>query len=440
MALATKCPHCNTLFRVAADQLKLRGGIVRCGSCNEVFDGNAALHDPAALPPLAAHAAPPPAHAVAERSAGQAASAAEEQPYALDFDTSFDPYGLLPEYAQLKPLQPEELTLGPQWEAELESELQPAPDDALASDLHAADEPARQQLVESELEPEPEPAFETAPAPESDIEPSLDDESTAALPAESAADAERRRGQDAPPSLLLRRSNDGRREPSFEAPGDDAEPPPASIAADQDAPITPVEDAMASDDKADLEQLPEHEDEDEDTGEDEPGFVKQGRRRQRAGKMLRTLMAAGSLVLLLTLLAQGATTFRNQLAAQVPQLKPALVSLCAAVGCRVELPAQIDLLSIEPGELQSLAERTFSYATVLRNTSGGAQAWPYLELTLDDASDKAVLRRVIAPRDYLPQSINISKGFPPRSEQAVKLYFELAQLKASGYHIAIFYP
>src|SRR5437016_2879754 len=49
MALATQCPHCNTTFRVASDQLKLRGGIVRCGACNEVFDGNASLIDLEAL-------------------------------------------------------------------------------------------------------------------------------------------------------------------------------------------------------------------------------------------------------------------------------------------------------------------------------------------------------------------------------------------------------
>ena len=52
MALATKCPHCNTIFRVAHDQLKLRGGIVRCGACNEVFDGNAALVEPALKQPV----------------------------------------------------------------------------------------------------------------------------------------------------------------------------------------------------------------------------------------------------------------------------------------------------------------------------------------------------------------------------------------------------
>lgn len=50
MALATQCPHCGTQFRVAADQLKLRGGIVRCGACQQIFDGNSTLIDLAAGP------------------------------------------------------------------------------------------------------------------------------------------------------------------------------------------------------------------------------------------------------------------------------------------------------------------------------------------------------------------------------------------------------
>jgi predicted Zn finger-like uncharacterized protein len=43
MALATRCPNCSSRFRVATDQLKLRGGMVRCGSCRHVFDATAAL-------------------------------------------------------------------------------------------------------------------------------------------------------------------------------------------------------------------------------------------------------------------------------------------------------------------------------------------------------------------------------------------------------------
>jgi predicted Zn finger-like uncharacterized protein len=38
MALATRCPQCGALFRVGADQLKSRGGLVRCGSCQHVFN------------------------------------------------------------------------------------------------------------------------------------------------------------------------------------------------------------------------------------------------------------------------------------------------------------------------------------------------------------------------------------------------------------------
>ncbi len=43
MALATRCPNCQALFRVVADQLKLRGGLVRCGSCRHVFDAIGSL-------------------------------------------------------------------------------------------------------------------------------------------------------------------------------------------------------------------------------------------------------------------------------------------------------------------------------------------------------------------------------------------------------------
>ncbi len=69
MALATRCPGCHAVFRVVADQLKLRGGLVRCGACGHVFDAIGTLSylddtsvRPAASPPAAAaetQAAPP---------------------------------------------------------------------------------------------------------------------------------------------------------------------------------------------------------------------------------------------------------------------------------------------------------------------------------------------------------------------------------------------
>lgn len=39
MSLATRCPNCNTLFKVTSGQLQLHEGMVRCGQCQNVFSG-----------------------------------------------------------------------------------------------------------------------------------------------------------------------------------------------------------------------------------------------------------------------------------------------------------------------------------------------------------------------------------------------------------------
>lgn len=177
-----------------------------------------------------------------------------------------------------------------------------------------------------------------------------------------------------------------------------------------------------------------------EAADDEPGFVKRERHRERYGRATTIALCLGIVLMLGALAAQGLTTFRNPLAAAMPSLKPALVAACQPLGCKVELPSQIDELAIEQGELQTLSDNTFSFSTSLKNSSGSAQAWPHIELVLDDANDKTVLRRVLAPRDYLDPEVEIAQGFPARSEQPVKLYFELKQPRASGYHIAVFYP
>ena len=415
MALATKCPHCNTIFRVAADQLKLRGGIVRCGTCREVFDGNAALVDPAAASPFLTSgpgaAVPLSATDPADHSLP---SATDDEPiYSLDFDTSFDPFGILPETAQLK-----------------------------ADDLPEEDELDDGEPIDLDLDIDPSvPGEASNPAPpEADVPP-------AAVPVPMAP-FRRRQSEEAPAFVTYLR--DSRREPKLEdqapvaslapvekvsldkplaRPASDARQEPTFTDHSFDLPAAEPADVELETDDVILPPAP-----------DEPAFVTQGRRREQSGKALRMAMAIGSLALLLLLFLQVMTTFRNPLAAQFPQWKPTLVALCKFSGCQVDLPAQIEALAIEQGELQTLKEQTFSYVSLLRNQSRSVQAWPSIELTLNDANDKPVLRRVIAPRDYLPANIDVSQGFAPRSEQTIKLYFALDQLTASGYHIAIFYP
>ena len=44
MSLVTRCPSCQTLFRVAPEHLEVSGGWVRCGVCDQGFDSSAQLY------------------------------------------------------------------------------------------------------------------------------------------------------------------------------------------------------------------------------------------------------------------------------------------------------------------------------------------------------------------------------------------------------------
>jgi predicted Zn finger-like uncharacterized protein len=446
MALATICPHCNTTFRVASDQLKLRGGIVRCGACNEVFDGNAALVDlgaaapPAAVAPLAPASTPvtPASEDGPEPSASAAFDAevaaidarhpgeveeaptkeeptgeeptGEEPIYTLDFDTTFDPFGILPK------------SLHPEPEPAPAPELAPAPEPEsplIGSDpvsgLQVDEEIVALPVLGDELEqpdappPKPEPEPDPSRAREASVDfqpPLLMRASATAAPAP------------APPLMPMPQvdaAKSARRNAARKRKAESQAAAPAVVA------------------PAAVRAEPE-------PGEHEPEFVKISRRKQRTGRTRRLVLGAGCALLVLALAAQGVVTFRNVLAARYPQAKGLLAGGCAVLGCKVELPAQIDALSVETGELQSLGANTFSFTTLLRNQASLVQAWPHLELTLIDANEKPLVRRVFTPAEYLPQGVAPAKGIAPRSEQAVKLAFELNQVKASGYHIAIFYP
>ncbi len=43
MTLTTRCPSCQTVFKVVQDQLRLADGWVRCGRCDETFEAQDAL-------------------------------------------------------------------------------------------------------------------------------------------------------------------------------------------------------------------------------------------------------------------------------------------------------------------------------------------------------------------------------------------------------------
>ncbi|MQA39704.1 DUF3426 domain-containing protein [Rugamonas aquatica] len=506
MALATKCPHCNTIFRVAHDQLKLRGGIVRCGSCNEVFDGNAALLEPLAAPatapapvqlpsPLPEPVAFDEKMAALDTRAAEALSSDEAEPiYTLELDTALDAADTAEAAEAAEAI---EAAAAPAAEAAAPPDAEPADTIALpteAASLPPAVEEALDLDLNVEAEPEPaqpEPAIEAAIEPEPAIEPTVEPSAESAIdtewtddePLENALSIEAMSDEELEAALaaeLAVLEQDSTEPAADTAPAPDAftsvlpaerleptldEPAPADTTAvpteaarfneleevDEEALVQLSTAGLAEAQSARAHAPPQADAADTDAGSstdtdspdteaEEPGFIKRERRRQKYGKAATIAMSLGSLLLLTTLAAQGLTTFRNQIAAALPPLKPALTAACNALGCKIELPAQIDDLSIEQGELQTLSDTSFSFTTQLRNQSATAQAWPHIELVLDDANDKAVLRRVFTPREYLGADVALDKGFAPHTEQSVKLYFELNQLKASGYHIAVFYP
>ncbi|MCA1857988.1 DUF3426 domain-containing protein [Massilia oculi] len=435
MALATQCPHCGTVFRVAADQLKLRGGIVRCGACTQVFDGNAALVDleGASAPPSATPApVPPPVTA-----APAAEETGDEAIYTLEFDRTFAPFGILPQAstvpaAPVPPMAPAPaLAPVPEPEPEPEPVPEPPPAPQLEPEPEAAPSPAAPTTTATAGT-----AITTATAQEHAHAPAAAPDP--AVPASSAAPApggpSARPAQALPPPLLLRESG----------PATVTLPLPPS--APPVAPRTPRTKAAKAAKAADARarrarpapasiEAPKPPPE-----PDEPAFVRRTRQRERSGKTLRIALATGSVVLLLVLAAQLVRSFHDPLAARYPAFKPALVSLCGLLGCRVELPTRIEQLVIDTGELTTLGGNAYTFTTQLRNQGDTVQAWPSLELTLSSADDKPLVRRVFGPRDYLPAGPLLAAGFPARAEQPVKLHFRVEEPAPSGYHVAVFYP
>jgi predicted Zn finger-like uncharacterized protein len=51
--MLTRCPHCQTAFRVLPEQLKARNGQVRCGTCRDVFNALDSLSDEILTAPTA---------------------------------------------------------------------------------------------------------------------------------------------------------------------------------------------------------------------------------------------------------------------------------------------------------------------------------------------------------------------------------------------------
>jgi predicted Zn finger-like uncharacterized protein len=321
--MLTRCPRCETTFRVTPEQLKARQGKVRCGECQEVFNALDTLIEapvPLAMP---AESAAPIVQESAPIDAAIMAAPAEEA---------------APEFAEITTA--DETPAGPSYEDDVSA----APGATIEAEV--ADEPPAVAAPQAEPEtvstpprapepaPEPKPEPESAPEPEPTPEPAL------------------------------------------------AEPPP-----------------------------------------------------RRTWPWVLGVLAA-----LLVLTLQAAMHFRSEIAILHPQTKPLFTAACELVACRLLLPRKAELVSIETSDLHPENGGRLGLSATLKNRAPFDQEYPHLELALTDTADRALVRRVLSPPEYLPPGMRSQPGFAAGTEMPVDLSIEVADIPAVGYRLYLFYP
>lgn len=333
--MLTRCPICNTTFRVTPDQLKVRLGRVRCGQCLAEFNALETLVDEAVAP-----------------------SATVPLPGLPIPDEPAEPGGI--------------------W-------------NTVRDPLH---EP------QSEAEPDSQPEFQPELLPEFRlVTPKIE----------------------AVPSFA-----------TFELAVEPTEAPERNA-----DPVVPIAAEAVPESAAVSKPLPRPipPDAEPDPYPDEP-FLHEDVAPRRWPWVL------GSLLALLVLTIQAALHFRVELASKAPRTRPALVAACEILGCQLSLPMEIAQIGIESSDLHPDTQGAghLQLVATLRNRAPYAQAWPHLELTLTDSGDRALIRRAIAPADYLPAKLKPEDGFRAKSEQPVQLDLQAPGVPAVGYRLYVFYP
>ena len=396
--MLTRCPNCQTTFRVAPEQIRARHGRVRCGECLDVFNALDTLVDE----PMAA-ALPPEAD-------GRGAAAADV------FEPAPTAAFPVPDIVPLPVERPAETTCDTPVDAPVDAATAWAAQIAVPPPLYFGPPIHESDSTAAATAP---PPVEASPAP-------VD---TATEQADAIADT-------TPPvaqSPVATADDDAA---ALVAPlADDAALAAAALAAVAQGTATkPAVRPAWRPSHAEV-RVPDAADGATET-EDTP-----------AASASRPLWRSLLLVLAMALAAaallfQAALHWRVELATLWPSTRPLYDEACALFDCTVELPRKASLIGIESSDLHpdpNDKTRLVLRAT-LRNRAPFAQAWPHLELTLTDTADRALARRVLAPVDYLPAAVRIQAGIASHADAPIERPLSAADADAAGYRLYLFYP
>jgi hypothetical protein len=154
---------------------------------------------------------------------------------------------------------------------------------------------------------------------------------------------------------------------------------------------------------------------------------------------MRAALMSAALVLTLMWATQWALFERNRLVAWKPSLQPAFQSVCSVLGCALSPVQSIDDIVIDSTALVRRLGNFYSFDLVLKNNAPIGLAVPALELTLTDAADNVLSRRVFLPQDMPGAPQVLAAG----GSLAVSLRLSIAigdSVPMSGYRALVFYP
>ncbi|WP_175854754.1 DUF3426 domain-containing protein [Burkholderia anthina] len=447
MLLATRCPHCETVFRLQQEQLSLHDGLVRCGHCQQVFNASQslvpelaqqpgpALNDTAPAEPAAAdtqHDAAPARLFTATAPAEPASSDADYKPEGWDMWAPWLDAGVDPslqhtvQTVRAEPLVP--LALPATEAGVVHLTGTPAPISPAPAEPHAFTSAA--EPVEAEPAPAPYETRESStPSAEHDPrEPRFVAHTPSDADARVAADAAEPFG-----STHFAAPDDDRapREPRFAFTPVQAAPEPdthaderaAAPAATADEPAEPFPAALNDDDRPHFAVTRE---------------TPAPRQRGVIGGFFGGLVAAALAVLLV---AQLAWWQRETLMIHWPVTQGWFQQACAPLGCTVTPPRAINGLRLDATDLRQLdGPRVLELKVPLTNRYRVALAYPSLELTLLDDTNHVTVRRVLAPRDYVRPGTPIDAGLPAGTTQTMVVRLDTNGAPASNFRVQIFYP
>ncbi|AFQ49317.1 DUF3426 domain-containing protein [Burkholderia cepacia] len=432
MLLATRCPHCETVFRLQQEQLSLHDGLVRCGHCQQVFNASQSLVPELAQQPeptLTETAAAPqhegaPARLFTADLPATPASDADYKPEGWDMWAPWLDAGVDPslqhnvQTVRTEPLVP--LALPATEAGVVHLSGTPAPIASAPAELHAT----AAQPAEPEATPHETDASATPPAERDLREPRF----VAHTPAseEAAVDGAEPVGN---ARFAVPDDDHAPREPRFAfAPAQAASEPdteeraPAPAAAASE-PAAPFPAALTDDDRPHFAVTRE---------------AREPQRRGLLGGFFGGLVAAALAALLV---AQLAWWQRETVMIYWPVTQGWFRHACAPLGCTVTPPRAIDGLRLDATDLRQLdGPRVLELKVPLTNRYRVALAYPSLELTLLDDTNHVTVRRVLAPRDYVRPGTPIDAGLPPGTTQTMVVRLETNGTPASNFRVQIFYP